>query len=267
MKARCVIAVAAAFVTLVMIGVPVQSSEMDQQIERTAKNLYVFKTYLKGDDITIKSKAGVVTLTGSVTEEPHRVLAEETVASLRGVKMVNNKLDIKGERPAANSDGWIAARVKTVLFFHRSVSGIKTEVAVKDGVVTLRGEAANQAQRELTTEYAKDVEGVKDVKNDMTVSNAPQAEKAAVADSKTQKVTVGEKIDDTSITAQVKVSMLFHRSTRVLKTHVETDNGVVTLSGKARNMAEIDLVTKLVEDVNGVNKVNNRMTVEGSKGK
>ena len=61
--------------------------------------------------------------------------------------------------------------------------------------------------------------------------------------------------------------MLLHRSTRVLKTHVETDNGVVTLTGTARNLAEIDLVTKLVNDVNGVAKVNNRMTIEGSMGK
>lgn len=251
------IAVMAAFVALVMIGVPVQSSEMDEQIERTARDLYMFKTYLKGDDVKIASKDGVVTLTGTVSEEPRRVLAEETAASLRGVSSVDNRLEIKGERSAENSDGWIAARVKTVLFFHRSVSGVKTDVAVKDGVVTLSGEATSQAQKELTTEYAKDVEGVKDVKNEMTVSKSLETKIAAV----------GEKIDDTSITAQVKMSMLFHRATRVLKTHVETDNGVVTLTGTARNLAEIDLVTKLVNDVKGVTKVANRMTIEEPKGK
>jgi hyperosmotically inducible protein len=247
----------AAFVALVAIGVPVQSSEVDEQIERTARNLYVFKTYLKGDDVKISSKEGVVTLTGTVSEEPSKVLAEETVASLRGVKSVDNKLEIKGERAAENSDAWIAARVKTALFFRRSVSGVKTEVAVKDSVVTLRGEALNQAQKELTTEYAKDVEGVKDVKNEMTVSSSPEAKLKVV----------GEKIDDASITAQVKLSMLFHRSTRILKTHVETDNGVVTLTGKTKNMAEKDLISKLVEDINGVAKVDNRMTIEEPKGK
>ena len=36
--------------------------------------------------------------------------------------------------------------------------------------MTLKGEADNQAQKDLTTEYAKDVDGVKDVKNEMTVS-------------------------------------------------------------------------------------------------
>ena len=257
MKPLHLLAVVAALATLVLTGVPVQSSETDEQIEKSARNSYVFGTYLKGDDVTLKSKDGVVTLTGTVADEPRRVLAEETAASLRGVSMVNNKLEIKGERHAENSDGWIAARVKTVLFFHRSVSGINTDVSVKSGVVTLRGEAQSQAQRELTTEYAKDVEGVKDVKNEMTVTKTPKTEKASV----------GDKIDDTSITAQVKLSLLLHRSTRVLKTHVETENGVVTLTGTAKNTAEKDLVGKLVEDVNGVTKVDNRMTVAESKGK
>jgi len=70
------------------------------------------------------------------------------------------------------------------------------------------------------------------------------------------------KIDDASITAQVKMTLLFHRSTSALNTKVETNDGVITMSGKARNAAEKDLVTKLVNDVNGVKSVNNRMTIE-----
>ena len=48
-------------------------------------------------------------------------------------------------------------KVKATLLFHRNVSAVKTEVTVKDGIVTLRGDATSQAQKELTTEYAKDV--------------------------------------------------------------------------------------------------------------
>lgn len=255
MKTIRVIAGVAAFVALAVTSVPVFASESDEQIERAAKSSFVFKTYLKNDAVKVTSKDGAVTLTGTVSEEPSILLAQEAVSSLRGVKSVDNKLEIKGMRPAENSDGWIAARVKTVLFFHRSVSGIKTEVSVKDGVVTLSGEAKNSAQRDLTTEYAKDVEGVKDVKNKMSVANAPRTAKG-------EKETVGDKIDDASITSQVKMSLLFHRSTRVLKTHVETDNGVVVLTGTAGSKAEKDLVSKIVEDINGVTKVDNRMAVK-----
>ena len=70
------------------------------------------------------------------------------------------------------------------------------------------------------------------------------------------------KIDDASITAQVKMTLLFHRSTSALNTKVETNDGVVTMHGKASNAAEKELVTKLVNDINGVKSVNNRMTIE-----
>jgi hyperosmotically inducible protein len=148
--------------------------------------------------------------------------------------------------------------------FHRNVSGIKTEVDVKDGIVTLRGEASSQAQKELTTEYAKDVEGVKDVKNELTVSEASNKPGQKTMGEKMDDVVdnVGGSIDDASITGQVKMSLLFHRSTSALSTKVETNDGVVTLYGKASNAAEKDLVTKLVNDINGVKRVNNRMTIE-----
>lgn len=255
MKLSYCVVLLAALATLVVTTAPVLATEVDDQIELSAKNLYVFKTYLKNDEITIKSQDGVVTLTGTVSEEPSRLLAQETILNLPGVTSVDNKLEIKGEKPVEKSDAWIAAHVKSILLFHRSVSGINTEVSVKDGVVTLRGEAINLAQKQLTTQYAKDVDGVKDVQNEMTVATAAKAEKESL----------GEKIDDASITAQVKMSLLFHRSTSVLKTTIKTENGVVTVGGMAKNAAEKDLVTKLIDDIHGVTEVNNRMTVEESK--
>jgi len=240
-----------AVVALLMTSVAVRASEMDDRIASSAQKSYVFKTYLQGDDIKIQSMDGVVTLTGTVSEEYHKSLAQETVAGLPGVKSVDNRLEIKGAPPTANSDAWLRDKVKVTLLFHRSVSASTTDVDVKDGIVTLRGDAASQAQKELTTEYAKDVEGVKGVNNEMTVTKTSK---------KTR--TVGEKIDDASITAQVKITLLYHRSTSALNTKVETKRGVVTLYGKASSTAELDLATKLANDVNGVKGVKNRMTIE-----
>ena len=157
-------------IALIAISMPVQASTMDDRIESSARESYVFKTYLKADDIKVKSVDGVVTLTGTVSEESHKQLAKATLASLPGVKTVDNKLEVKGEGPAENSDTWLMMKVKNTLLFHRSVSSLKTEVNVKDGVVTLEGEATSQAQKDLATEYARDVDGVKDVKNEMIVA-------------------------------------------------------------------------------------------------
>ncbi len=250
MKAISSIALIVAAVALLMTSVPVQASKMDDRIESSAKQSYVFKTYLKGDDIKIQSMDGVVTLTGTVSEESHKSLAQETVAGLPGVKSVDNRLEVKGERPAENSDAWLTTKVKTMLLFHRNVSAM-TEVNTKDGIVTLRGHASSQAQKDLTIEHVKDVEGVKDVKDEMTVTKTSK---------KTQ--TIGEKIDDASITAQVKMTLLYHRSTSAINTKVETNLGVVTLYGKAQNAAEKELAAKFANDVNGVKGVENRMTIE-----
>ena len=252
MKAVFAISIVAASMLLMMSSMPVQAATMDSRIESSARQSHVFKTYLKDDEIVIQSRNGAVSLTGIVSENFHKALAGETVAGLPGVRSVDNRLEVKGAPPTANSDAWLRDKVKVALLFHRRVSGVTTVVEVKDGVVTLRGEAATQAQKELTTEYARDVEGVKVVNNEMTVTNAV----------KNTSRTIGEKIDDASITAQVNMTLLNHRSTSVLNTTVKTKRGIVTIGGKARNAAEKELVSKLVTDITGVKSISNRMTIE-----
>ena len=251
MKAIISISIMLVVVAVLSISMPVSAANSDSRIESSAKQSYVFKTYLQGDDINIQSKDGVVTLTGTVLDESHKSLAQETAAGLPGVKSVDNRLEVKGEIPAKSSDAWLTTKVKMTLLFHRSVSAGRTEVDVHDGVVTLRGDTASAAKKELTTEYAKDVEGVKDVINEMIVNKNSK---------KTR--TEGRKIDDASITALVKMTLLYHRSTSAINTKVETNRGVVKLNGKAKNASEINLATKFATDVNGVRSVNNRMTIE-----
>jgi len=254
MKIRYSLPLMVAAAAVFIMSAPLRASETDDRIESSAKQSYVFKTYLKNDAIHIQSKDGAVTLTGTVAIEPHKTLAEDTMAGLPEVKSVDNRLEIKRKRPAPDSDAWLTTKVKTTLLFHRNVSASQTKVNTKDGIVTLRGEASSQAEKELTTEYVKDVEGVKDVRNKMTVSK-----KGTVPAE-----TMGENIDDASITAQAKMTLLFHRSTSASNTKVETKEGIVTLSGKAKNGSEKDLATKLVTDINGVKNVVNNMTIDES---
>ena len=236
---------------LLASGTPLFASEADQRIESSFKESYAFKTFLQDDAVKVASKEGAVTLSGTVNEESERGLAAETAASLPGVKSVDNRLELRAQYPAEKSNEWLAIDIKTALLFHRNVSLANTQVYVEEGIVTLRGEAASEAQKELTSEYA-DIAGVREVKNEMTVAKAP----------KNAEETIQEKIDDASITAQVKMALLTHRATSVLKTKVETQDGVVTLSGKASNDAEKDLAAKLVSDIHGVNRVVNHMTRE-----
>ena len=108
MKAIYSVSLMVAAVALLAFSLPAYAANMDARIESSAKKSYVFKTYLKDDDIKIESKNGVVALTGTVSEESHRSLAQDTVAGLPGVKSVDNRLEVKGDHPAENSDAWLS---------------------------------------------------------------------------------------------------------------------------------------------------------------
>lgn len=242
-----VVAAAAMFV----VSAPLRAADGDDAIGSSFHNTFVYKTYLKDDAIDIKAKDGVATLTGTVAEESHKTLAQDTVENLPGVTRVDNQLTAEAKDGPPASDTWIGSKVKIVLMFHRHVSGLNTSVDVKDGIVTLTGKADNMAQKDLATEYAKDIEGVTEVKNEMTVADAPEVTERTAA----------EKIDDASITALVKTALSTHRSTSSIKSKVTTRDGTVTLTGIADNESAKSLVTKLVTDMHGVTKVENEMTV------
>jgi hyperosmotically inducible protein len=225
------------------------SSETDRKIEDAAKASYNYRTVLK-DHVRVKAKDGVVTLTGTVEDRDDKNLAADTVENLPGVTSVQNELNIKSEY-AEHSDMWMAAKIRARLLVKGNVSATSTSIAVNDGIVTLTGSADNSAQKELTEAYAKDIDGVKSVKNEIAVKEKPSAES-----------TTGEKIDDASITTQVKFALLSHKSTSALKTKVTTIDGVVRVTGDAKSDAEKALVTKLAGDVRGTKSVTNDMTVK-----
>ena len=238
--------------SFLLTGASIRASETDDRIESAAASSYVYMTYLKDDSIQTKSKSGVVTLTGTVGEGFHKSLAADTVSGLPGVKSVDNQLVLKGETTVDNADRWLRLKVETALLFHRNVHAATTKVTALNGTVTLSGEAADSVEKELTTAYAGDVEGVKLVKNEMTISTTPLEPHR----------TLGEKIDDASVTALVKAVLLVHLSTSAIDTKVETREGVVTVSGVAGSAAEKKQVTNLAGDIHGVTKVVNEMSIK-----
>jgi osmotically-inducible protein OsmY len=234
---------------LFLPGMFLHASETDDRIESAAANSYVYKTYLKEDSVKVESESGIVTLTGTVKERFHKSLAADTVEGLPGVKSVNNQLTLKEETTSDNADRWLCLKVETALLFHADVNFVKTKVSAENGTVVLRGEASDMAERDLATANARDVEGVKSVKNEMTISMTPRR-------------TMAEKMDDASVTALVKASQMAHFSTSTISTKIKTRDGVVTITGEAKNAAEKNHITKSATGIHGVHKVVNEMTVK-----
>jgi len=237
---------------LLAVAIPtwlVASSDTDRRIESAAKASYNYRTVLE-DKVDVKADNGAVTLTGKVEDKDQKELAEDTVAGLPGVVSVTNMIEVVPPAPV-HSDGWIAFQVRSLLLAKPHVSATATTVRVSNGVVTLSGTADSAAQRELTEVYAGEIDGVKAVKNEITVAANPQPRE-----------TMGEDVDDVSITGQLKLALLSHNSTSALKTKVSTENGVVTISGEADSESEKALVAELAREIKGVRQVENRMTVK-----
>lgn len=233
----------------VSAGPFLMASDIDSKIEDAAKASFNYRTVLD-NKVTVKSDDGIVTLTGMVADKDLRNIAEDTVNNLPGVLRVDNRITLD---PAMKeySDAWIAWKIRYQLLVRGSVSNRNTTVDVAEGVVTLTGSAANAAERELVGVYAAEIEGVKAVKNDLTIDIPASAER-----------TIAETIDDASITSQVKYALLNHKSTSALKTHVSTKDGVVALTGIAANAAEKSLAGKLALGIRGVKSVDNRIEVK-----
>lgn len=61
------------------------------------------------------------------------------------------------------TDTWITTKVKADLLATENVSGLDIKVETVDGVVTLTGAVASQAQKDKAVEVAKQIKGVKSV--------------------------------------------------------------------------------------------------------
>ncbi|HEX9642253.1 MAG TPA: BON domain-containing protein, partial [Candidatus Krumholzibacteria bacterium] len=59
-------------------------AQTDLRIEKAAADSYNYRTVLD-NNVKVNAADGVVTLTGTVTDEDHRLLAEHTVRDLPGV--------------------------------------------------------------------------------------------------------------------------------------------------------------------------------------
>ena len=73
--------------------------------------------------------------------------------------------------------------------------------------------------------------------------------------------TVGQTIDDATITTRVKSAMLNDPAVGGTRIDVDTFKGVVTLSGRVKSQAEKDQAIALARRVNGVTEVKDAMQV------
>jgi hyperosmotically inducible periplasmic protein len=74
--------------------------------------------------------------------------------------------------------------------------------------------------------------------------------------------TLGEHIDDTTITSTVKTKLAAEKGTTLARIQVDTDRGVVQLSGVVDSAADKSRAEQITRGVGGVKSVKNNLQVK-----
>jgi osmotically-inducible protein OsmY len=82
----------------------------------------------------------------------------------------------------------------------------------------------------------------------------------AVDKTKAMGASASDKIDDALITTKVKAAIASDKDLSAIKIDVDTQNGVVTLSGPAPTAAAKERASEIARNVKGVNSVDNQLT-------
>lgn len=128
---------------------------------------------VKGTQINVDTKDGVVHLRGKVDSSEAKAAAADVAKGIEGAKSVKNDLQVvapSARKAVDATDKDIAKTVETRL--KKDTNLKKVDVRADGGVVTLTGEVPNLTSSARASEMARGVGGVKSVKNELTVRQA-----------------------------------------------------------------------------------------------
>ena len=124
---------------------------------------------VKGRQIHVETKDGVVMLRGKVDSAEAKSAALEIAKGIEGVKNVKNELQVvaPSKRSEVTADDKVVAKnVQSKFKADPQLKNVKVEV--NNGVVSLSGEVKSIDASAKASEVARSVAGVRSVKNDLT---------------------------------------------------------------------------------------------------
>lgn len=151
------------------------------------------------------------------------------------------------------SDLWIEARLITIYSLNALINPFDIGVDAEDGVVTLTGEVDNEAEKILAADIAEGLDGVTRVEDRLQVAAGKEGEREANP--------LYRLVTDAETTARIQMRLLWNDTTGGLSIDVDTQNGVVTLTGPVRTDEERQMAERLARRTEGVREVKNALRV------
>ena len=193
------------------------------------------------ETIAVSAVDGAVILRGTVGSFREKREAGKAAARVYGVTEVSNELQVRMLDSSRRDDADLRGDVLQALMLDSFVP-MTVDAKVRDGVVTLTGTAQWQYQRDEAEFLTASVPGVSGLKNDITLTSAPD----------------GRDIRN-------DISDAFRRSARLDADELSADTpsyGIVILAGAVSSWAEHDEAVAAAWSAPGVTEVDDRIVVE-----
>jgi hyperosmotically inducible protein len=185
-----------------------------------------------------------------------------TAGLLIGALLLSTASYAQGRSDQPIDDSVITTKVKARLVKDKQVRARDIEVKTVNGVVELSGTARSKREASKAASLARNVKGVKSVKNDIQVAAASAPEKMPAKDRPATAQRSDHPVSDSVITTKVKALYVKDKDVSFRSVEVKTVNGVVHLSGTAKSKQEADKAESMARDVEGVKSVKNDIRVQ-----
>lgn len=150
----------------------VKTTVSDSWITSKTKIALFADSRTPGSAVSVETKNGMVSLRGKVENAAEKQAAEEIARGIEGVKGVRNELQVvpgTAKKLVDVKDDEITQQVKHR--FDRDAKLKSLDVRTDNGVVTLTGRLPNITDSARASQMAREVPGVRSVRNDTTHDN------------------------------------------------------------------------------------------------
>ncbi len=240
-------AVTLALLVLLSMTALAATGRYDQQIQQAVSHKIQAKKQLRG--VTSNVEDGIVTLSGTVDLYQYKVDAAKRVKKLDNVTGVRNDIAVAGTTvPDAQIEKKLSKQLAydRVGYFDNTFNFLT--IQVKDGVVTLGGEALWDTPRDSALAIAAGTPGVKDVVNNVTVLPTSIYDDSIRA--KTFRAIYGDSV------------LGRYGSDPAHPIRIIVDNGHITLYGSVANTMDKNIAGIRAGGVPGAFGVENKLVVD-----
>lgn len=236
------------------LGVEYQTSRADYEIKEDIENTLKNDVRVDHALINVDVNNGIVSLSGTIgsANEHYLAVADSWVM---GVKMVNSNTlkieewarddNLRKDKYIHRTDEQVRKAVEDAFIYDPRVYSFNPNVSVNSGIVTLKGAVDNLKAKRAAEQDAKNVVGVSEVNNQLTV--------------------VPEFIpEDAKLKADVTKAFSRDPIIEKRKIDVKASNGMLYINGTVDNYFEKSQAEDIASKVKGVIDVRNNLKVNKS---